>query len=191
MNGLIPRDEAVLVVIDLQEKLFPLIFNQAQVLENSLKVIEFCRRLDIPIVVTEQYPKGLGSTLTVVQEALGDAYKPIPKTTFSCFGEPEFTRTVASLGRNWLIIVGIETHVCVAQTVLTGMNLYVDDHEDFDPGMLVLADCVGSRTPLDHSIGIDRLRDEGVFISTSDAFYYEMLVEAKTDAHKKVFALLK
>jgi len=190
MNGLMLRDETVLVVIDIQEKLFPAIFNQKMVLDNSHKVIRFARLLDIPILVTEQYPKGLGTTLPSVRLALGDAYKPIPKTAFSCFGEPAFVEALKATGRRNVVLLGIETHVCVSQTAITGFYAAVDD-PDFELDMCVLADCVGSRNPTDHAFALDRMRIEDVIVTTKDAFFYEMLLEAKTEDHKKVFELLK
>jgi nicotinamidase-related amidase len=191
MNGLIPRDDTVLVVVDIQEKLFPAIADKEAILANSLKVIEFANRLEIPILVTEQYPSGLGATLPEVQKALGQAYAPIAKTAFSCFGEPTFVDALKELDRGWIVLIGIETHVCVAQTALAGMNFFIDDSDDYDFSVSVLADCVSARTKQFHDVGIERMRDEGVAVSTSDAFFYEMLVEAKTDDHKKVFDLLK
>lgn len=194
MTGLIPREESALVVVDIQEKLFPAIFNKEKVLANSIKVIEFCNRLDIPIIVTEQYPQGLGATLPEVRQVLGDAYRPIPKTAFSCFGEPKFIEKVLALGRPWLVLVGIETHVCVAQTAINALNFFLepkDGGEEIEFSICLLRDCVGSRTEEFHLAGEARLRDDGAIISTSDAFFYEMLVEAKTMDHKKVFDLLK
>lgn len=190
MNGLIPRDEVALIVVDMQEKLFPAIEGKEKVLENSLRVIEFCKRLEIPILVTEQYPKGLGETVPEVKQALGDHYLPIPKTVFSCFGEPAFVDALRELDRPWIALIGIETHVCVAQTAMTGMNAGFDE-EGVGYGVAVLGDCTGSRTKELHDFGIMRLRDENAIVTCSDAFYYEMLTEAKTDDHAKVFDLLK
>ena len=191
MNGLIPRSEAVLVVVDIQEKLFPAIADKEAMLEKSIKTIEFCRRLGIPILVTEQYPKGLGQTLPEVQAALGDQYRPIPKTAFSCLGEPAFVEALYGTEKEWLILIGIETHVCVCQTALTALEFFMDAQDDVDFSVAVLDDCVGARTKAYHRTGIKRMRDEGAIITSSDAFYYEMLVSAKTEDHKKVFDLLK
>ena len=189
--GLIDRDDAVLVVVDIQEKLFPLIQNKENILKESLKVIEFFKRLNLPIVVTEQYPKGLGETLPEVKEALGNLYRPITKTAFSCFGEPAFERQIHKLRKTWLVLIGIETHVCVAQTAIEGINSYDEKNETADFDIAVLADCVGSRTDFYHQMGLSRLRDEGALITTADAVFYELLGEAKTAEHKKVFDLLK
>lgn len=183
LDGLIPREATALIVVDIQEKLFPQIQGKEDLLANSLKVIEFCRRLEIPVLVTEQYPQGLGSTLPAVKTALGDDYRPIPKTAFSCFGEPEFTAALADLAVDSLVLIGIETHVCVLQTALVGVASEYD--------VLVLADCVGSRASFNHELGLRRLSDEGILVGSSDMFFYEMLVEAKTDDHQAVLDLLK
>jgi nicotinamidase-related amidase len=164
-----------LVVVDIQEKLFPRTQNPDAVLERCLKVIEFCKILKIPIVVTEQYPKGLGTTMPAVREALGPLYKPISKTAFSCFGETRFVDALEELD--------VETHVCVAQTALVGLS--------YEYEIAVLADCVSSRAARDYDIGLQRIRDEGGVVASSEMFFYEMLVEAKTEEHKAVFELLK
>jgi len=184
LEGLVPRDVVALVVVDLQEKLFPRVHQYQQVMENCVKTIEFCKRLKLPMVVTEQYPSGLGVTVPEIQAALGEFYKPIPKTAFSCFGEPAFVDAVNDLGVDTLVLIGIETHVCVAQTALVGMNAH-----DYD--MMVLADCLSARDPFNHTQGLERLRDEGALVSTMEMFFYEMLVAAKTPEHKSVFDLLK
>lgn len=184
LEGLLSRESLALVVVDIQEKLFPRTHEHEQVLERCLKVIEFCRLLEIPIVVTEQYPKGLGQTLPAVQDALGKYYKPIAKTAFSCFGEPHFTEAIDELDVDVLALIGVETHVCVAQTALVGMVAY--DYE-----MVVLADCVTSREPRNIDIGLQRVREEGGVISSMEMFFYEMLVAAKTKDHKLVFDVLK
>ena len=183
-EGLIPRDSVAVVVVDIQEKLFPHIHNKDELLGNVQKVVNFCRRLDIPLVVTEQYPKGLGTTLPEIQEVLGGSYKPIKKTIFSCFGVPEFIEALDETGADTIVLTGIETHVCISQTAL--MGLAADDYD-----LVVLADCVGSRTEQNHRIGLARMQDEGAIISSMEMFFYEMLVAAKTDDHKNVFDLLK
>ncbi|MBZ0272870.1 isochorismatase family protein [bacterium] len=177
------RASTALLIVDVQEKLFPFIHNHQELERSIVKVVTFCRRLGIPVFVTEQYPKGLGTTIPSVREAIGDAYKPIPKTVFSCFGSREFVDAIDDANVDVLTVVGIETHICVQQTALAG--IWSDELE-----VQILADGVGSRKPLDHQIGIERLRDEGATIATIESFMYEILLEAKTDDHKKVFDLL-
>jgi len=183
LEGLLQRESTALVVVDIQQKLTKLVHQPDKLLANCVKVIEFCKRLEIPILVTEQYPKGLGATVPMIKEALGEHYRPIPKTAFSCFGEPEFVTAVEELGVDTLVLIGIETHVCVLQTALVGLT------SDFD--ILVLADCLSARDPFNHEIGLRRLSDEGAIVGSAEMFFYEMLAEAKTDEHQAVFDLLK
>ncbi|MCB1152840.1 MAG: isochorismatase family protein [Deltaproteobacteria bacterium] len=178
------RSNVAVVFIDIQDKLQPAIHDGDQVLANSIKVAQFCDRLGIPVIVTEQYPKGLGQTKPELQEALGDGYAPIAKTEFSCFGCQEFVDKIAEMDLDVIAVCGMETHICVLQTVLAPL-------ESQELEVMVLADCVGSRTPLNHQLGLDRMRDEGAIISSMEMFFYEYLGKAKTDEHKAVFDLLK
>jgi nicotinamidase-related amidase len=180
---LLPRASTALVVVDIQEKLFPRVQEPERLSAACVKVIDFCKRLDIPILVTEQYPQGLGATVPAIKDALGDAYRPIPKTAFSAFGEPEFVSALEELEVDTVVLIGIETHICVLQTALVGMS------SDYD--IVVLGDCASARGQADHEAGLRRLSDEGAIVATSEMFFYEMLVEAKTPEHKAVFDLLK
>ncbi|MCZ7581935.1 MAG: isochorismatase family protein [Deltaproteobacteria bacterium] len=184
LEGLLPRDNVVVVLVDIQEKLFPHIDGNEALLTNAQKLVNFCQRLNIPMIVTEQYPKGLGVTLPALQEVLAGAYQPITKTVFSCFGAPEFIEALDAVDADTVVLAGIETHICVLQTALVGVG-----SEDYD--MVVLADCVGSRRRMDHDLGLHRMRDEGAGIATMEMFFYEMLGAAKTEEHKAVFDLLK
>jgi len=184
LEGLLQREDTALVVVDIQEKLFPKVINHQLVLDRCLKTIEFCKRLNIPIIVSEQYPSGLGLTLPAVQDTLGAEYKPIAKTAFSCFGEPAFVEAVEELEVASLVLIGVETHVCVAQTALVGMHGH-------DLEMVVLADCVSSRDAYNTDVGLRRIDEEGGIISSMEMFFYEMLVRAKTEEHQAVFDLLK
>ncbi len=179
-----PMDHVAVVIVDIQEKLFEHIFNKEEILTNVSKVISFCKRLGVPLFVTEQYPQGLGETLPALRELLASDYRPIPKTVFSCYGAPDFVHALDESEVETVVLVGIETHICVMQTALSGLAYGAHD-------MIVLADCVGSRVDLNHGLGLDRMRDEGVIISSMEMFFYELLGEAKTAEHKLVFDLLK
>jgi len=181
-EALLHDESTALVVVDIQEKLLPHVLNYQDIVKNAAKIIEFCKILEIPIIVTEQYPKGLGVTVPEIQKALGEDYRPIEKTAFSCFGEEMFVEALDEAEVDTLVVIGIESHVCVLQTALVGLDTH-DIH--------VLADCVGSRISLDHSLALKRMRDEGVVVSTAETFMYETLKEAKTADHKAVFHLLK
>lgn len=184
LEGLLNAQDVVVVVVDIQEKLFPHIHEGERVAETARKVIEFSKRLDLPLVVTEQYPQGLGCTLPILQDVLGAFYQPIPKTAFSCLGEQAFVDAVEATEASTLVLLGIETHICVLQTALTAL---VSGNWD----VMILADAVGSRTPEAHRLGLTRAQDEGAIIANAEMFFYEILQEAKTEDHKKVFDLLK
>src|SRR5262249_50524286 len=114
--GLLRPEQAALVVVDLQEKLLPAIAARQRVLRNSVLLLRLADALSLPVVLTTQYRRGLGATVPEVTEA-APGVAPIDKVSFGCFGSPEFLDHVASLGRHQLVVAGIETHICVAQTV--------------------------------------------------------------------------
>ena len=111
-------DECCLILVDIQEKLIPSIFNKEKVLQTSIDLIDIAKNLEIPILITEQYPKGLGDKFKDIKKNLKKKNFKIEKTTFSCFGSKYFQKTLESLKRKQIIIAGIETHICVLQTVL-------------------------------------------------------------------------
>ena len=118
---MLDRNAVALVVIDYQEKLLPKINGADAVSEQGIKLIRFARGLDIPVLWTEQYPKGLGHTVgPIASELAGIA--PIEKTAFGCLGEPAFAQALGSTGRRQLLLTGIEAHVCVMQTALLAMD---------------------------------------------------------------------
>ncbi len=182
-QGLIKKDDCILLVLDIQGTLFKTMVEKERMLEKSLKMIDFARRVEIPIVVTEQYPKGLGPSLPEILEALPDGIEVIPKTSFSCFGEPKFDATIRSLDRKTIIVVGMETHICVNQTTLEGLEKGYD--------MYLVADAISSYSEFDTRIAFERLRAAGATIATSEMAMFEILRVAKTGSFKKCFDLLK
>ncbi|MDP8255752.1 MAG: isochorismatase family protein, partial [Candidatus Alcyoniella australis] len=170
------------LVIDYQQKLFPHVLDWDQIERRALFAIECLRRLELPMVVSEQYPRGLGPTLPSIQQALGEAYRPLSKTTFSCLADADLARAVADTGAKTLLVIGIETHICVAQTVLEALEHY---------RVHVLADAVGARAQIDHRLGLERMARSGAIITTAEGAVYELLREAKTPEHKRLFELLK
>ena len=143
---LIQPDEAVLVVIDVQERLLPHISNAQQVERNVSRLVTASAVAKIPVVCTEQYPKGLGATV----ESLGleESVKRFEKMTFSCVGKEAVRDEIASTQRRKLVVCGIETHVCVMQTAL---DLMADGYSVY----LVL-DAIGSRFQFDHDVAVRR-----------------------------------
>ncbi len=179
---MLERMSTLLCVIDLQDGLLPKIDDVDTVLNQSIKLIRFARALDIPIVWTEQYPKGLGRTTERVAAEL-EGLAPIEKVAFGCFGAPEFVEALEAVERDQILVVGIEAHVCVMQTVLVGLEM------DYD--MYIPCDAVGSRNPLDYQMGLDRMCSEGATLVTTEMAMFEILRAAGTPEFKKVLPLIK
>jgi nicotinamidase-related amidase len=173
-------DTAGLLVVDIQEKLWPFIHDKEAVLARTLQAIEIAGRLELPILVTEQYVKGLGTTIPEVKAALEKfgAYKPIEKFAFSCFGEPAFEAAFEASGIETLALVGIEGHVCVMQTALEALDRGVD--------VFYLAEAVGSRSPAHKDEAIARVRDCGAVIGSVEMFAFEAMRSSKHGAFRAV-----
>lgn len=179
-SRLIERNNAALIVIDIQEKLIPLVVRNSEIINNIVKLIKFCKTLKIPIIITEQYPKGLGKTVREVSEELKEV-KPIEKTSFSCFGSEEFKNALKNNKVKTLILVGVEAHICIAQTALDAIDKFK---------VCVVADAVSSRTVENLNIGLQRMRDNGVIISSTEMLMYELLRDSKSKEFKEVKNLL-
>lgn len=170
------------VVIDIQERLFPHIHDHDALAVRCAMLIKGLRILDVPMLVTEQYVKGLGPTIPSIAEALG-TFEPREKITFSCCGDGVFEGDLLSRTRHQVIVMGIETHVCVLQTVL---DLLASGNQ-----VMVIEDCVSSRRPSDKLVAIERMRQAGAVISTAESVLFELLRKAGTDTFKQISALVK
>lgn len=179
---MLKRSNVLLCVIDLQDGLLPRIDGAEGIVAQSVKLIRFARALDLPVIYTEQYPKGLGRTTERVAAELAGCV-PLEKVSFGCFDGPGFEEAVQATGRTQMVVAGIEAHVCVMQTVLAGMERHYE--------MFVVRDAVGSRHPADCQAGIDRMRTEGAAIATTEMVLFEILRAAGTPEFKKVLPLIK
>lgn len=173
-----PQD-CLLIVIDVQKKLTPLIDTTPDIVTNILKLIRLARLIDVPVIVTEQ--ENLGDIVDEVGLELTDI-PPVRKLSFSCFGEDAFARRLASHDRRTLILTGIETHICVAQTALGASSGFRS---------VVVADATASRVPFDKETALARLKDNGVTITSTDMLMYELLQKAGTDLFRAALPLLK
>jgi len=154
MDSSLPdRGGVVLVVVDLQEKFKPHIFEWDRVLENTVKAIKGFRVLNLPIVFTEQYPKGLGETVSEIREAAGE-FDPIEKTCFDCAGSSEFLEKLKATGAKDVVLCGIEAHVCVLQTALSLLKEGYRVH--------LLVDAVSSRKQIDCETVLKKMLFSGV-----------------------------
>jgi len=174
--------EVALVILDIQEKLAAVMKYKEHVIDNCLHLIELARMLQIPIILTEQYPKGLGTTLPEIQEVLSD-YAPFEKTGFDCCREDGFLSLMASKGRKKILLTGMETHVCVLQTAL---GLMKEGYE-----VQVVRDAVCSRTKKNFKTGIEFMRNAGAVITGTETVLFQLLERAGTEPFKIISKRIK
>lgn len=177
------REKAGLLIVDVQEKLISLEDRSADVLGAIQKTIKGVQILGLPIVVTEQYPEGLGQTVSGIKCALGALQTYLSKTSFSCLGDAEIKKNILSMPIEQWILVGIEAHVCVLQTA---KDLVSEGKQ-----VVVLNDAITSRSVYDFSTAIAELRDIGVRISSVETILFELLGDALNPAFKKISQLVK
>lgn len=186
------KEDAVLVGIDFQEKLMPAIYNNEELQDTVVKLIKGCRILGVPIIMTQQYTKGLGETVTAVASALNEDLGDIPgtgefqiieKTSFSAVGEPTFVQALDKLCKKTIIIAGIEAHICVQQTVI--------DLLDKGYTVFVVNDCISSRKIKDTEIAQRRMNDAGAVCTSYESILFELLKGSKEPGFKQISALVK
>ena len=170
------------LVIDIQEKLFLHMDQKDELLRKCLILLKGLQVLKVPVMITEQYPKGLGPTLDQVNQAFG-LVNPIEKISFSCCHEPAFVESLEQFKRNTIIICGIEAHVCVLQTVI--------DLIDSGYRPVVVADCISSRNGEDKRISLERMQVEGAVITSCESILFELARVAGTDEFKVISGLVK
>lgn len=180
--SMIVRENAAYVAIDFQEKLMPVMSGTQKLEEKTIKLIRGLEALGIPGIVTQQYTKGIGETISSIAEALGD-FEHVEKNTFSCMATEDFVSRLEALGKKDIIVLGIEAHICVQQTVLqlleAGYNVYL------------AADCISSRSEDDKLWAISRMGEAGAAITTYEAILYEILRGSKSEGFKAVSAIVK
>lgn len=170
-----------LVVIDIQEKFQDLIHKMDEVIAGTGRLVKFCQELEIPVLVTEHYSKGLGVSVKPIRD-LFTPHQPIEKIHFSCVGSADFQRALAATGRDQIILCGIETHVCVYQTAC---DLLREGRQ-----VAVAADAVSSCSKANRKLGLTCLRDRGAQVLGVQMIMFEILGEAGTPRFKQVAALL-
>jgi len=173
--------ESSLLVIDVQEKLLPAIADTPRLLLNIGFLLDAARFLDVPMIATEQYPAGLGSTAAVLAERL-PAERPA-KLDFSCCGVPELVARLRQGERSSVVLCGIETHVCVLQTALDLVDAGLD--------VAVAADAVAGRMALDHEIALRRMERAGALVTTCETIAFEWLGTAAAPQFKAISGLIR
>lgn len=174
----IERENAVALVIDYQEKLVPVMHEKETLIQNSTILLAGLRQLGVPMIVTQQYTKGLGITVQEIREAMesDDYIDKISFTAFDCVKEQ-------ILGKKFVIVCGIEAHICVLQTVV--------DLAEAGYIPVVVEDCISSRKPNDKKIALKRMQEEGAMITTYESILFELLKVAGTDESKRIQRLIK
>jgi len=174
----------VLVVVDVQERLFNAMDAERRddMVANVKILVNAARRLDVPVLVTEQYPKGLGRTLPELRTVLDDT-PPFEKTAFSCAGATGFLDRLSALGGDHVILAGIEAHVCV---LLTALDLLARGVR-----VSIVADAVCSRRPANLEIGLAQARQAGAVITSTETVVFQLLGAADTDAFRELSKLLR
>lgn len=176
------REDSALLIIDVQERIFDVMQNKENVLTNIIKLVKAFRLMDVPVYYTEQYPKGLGYTHPLVREELSGitAYQ---KMSFSCAGNIDLVDELEEKDYENIIVCGIESHVCVQQTVLdllfAGFNVNL------------VADAISSRKMMDYDIAVKRMLDSGATLCSTESIIFELLQESGTPLFKEVSKLIK
>jgi len=179
---LISANRSQLLIVDVQERLAPAMHDLPGIVKTIGLLTAAAEAVSVPLTLSEQYPKGLGSTSAEIADMAGDAPR-FEKLHFSCFGDEALRDRMSKLDRDILVIAGIEAHVCVLQTALGAMQY----------GLLpvVVADAVSSRTTDNHALGLARMRAAGVTIASAEMVAFEWIEKAGTPAFKSIAPLLK
>ena len=179
------REGTTLLIVDVQERLFPAMDadHREEVMRNIKILAATARRLRLPVVATEQYPKGLGHTLRELRDALGPEVQPVPKVSFSCWGVEEVRVRLGAARTRRVILAGIEAHVCVLISALELMSEGLTVH--------VPADAVTSRTQGNWRLGTEQLRQAGAVVTSTETIVFQLLGQADTDDFRELARLVR
>jgi isochorismate hydrolase len=178
-HSVLRRDGAFVAVIDMQERLLPVIAHRQRIIENALRLVKFAHIVGLPVVLTEQ--QNLGETASELRTELKDI-QPIVKWEFDCFESSAFTERLGQLRRNTLILIGIEAHICVVQTALHALSSY---------SVQVVSDAVSSRSPHNWEFALQRMRQAGAIVTSTEMVIFELSGRAGTDQFREALKLVK
>lgn len=180
------REHSHMLIVDIQERLAPAVLDHEALILAVNRLVRLAKLMDIPITVSEQYPKGLGATVSLLRETIGNSGVFLDKLHFSCAAEEKFARHFARLrdaGRDQILVVGMEAHVCVAQSAL---DLAAAGYRTF-----IAADGVSARTRQSRDLALDRMRGAGCIIIDTEMAMFEWTERAGTPEFKEMQALIK
>mmetsp|Transcript_5220 Transcript_5220/g.2980 ORF Transcript_5220/g.2980 Transcript_5220/m.2980 type:complete len:180 (-) Transcript_5220:2238-2777(-) len=175
-------ENTALIVIDVQGKLAQLMYEKDSLFESLQKIIEGSRLLELPIIWMEQIPEKLGPTISVVSNLMQDI-QPISKSSFSCCGNEKFSDALNKLNRKQLLLVGIETHICIYQTSIDLLKLGYEVH--------IVTDAVSSRTLANKQIGLEKIKDAGGNLTSTETVFFELLKIAEGKKFGEIVKIVK
>lgn len=178
----INKEQSIAVMVDVQERLFPAMDMNMDLLKKSKMLIEGLSELEVPLLVTQQYTKGLGKTIPELSTIIAD-FSPIEKIAFSCCDENAFVEALEEEEANFVILFGIESHVCVLQTAIDLKSM------GYEP--VIVADAIASRNAADMAIAMERFRHEGIMVTTVESLLFELLRMAGSPQFKAISKLVK
>lgn len=182
-HNLLNTESSLLLIIDIQEKLLKAQFNKERVAENASVLAEAAKILDIPVIVSEQYPQGLGSTIPEIKEKLAENTDFFEKTSFNCCLESGFIDLIRKYGKKQIMVCGMESHICVHQTV---HNLVSEGYEVF-----LIQDAISSRKEENCKTGIERMINYGAIPTCTEMVLFELIKCAKHQKFKDIQNLVK
>lgn len=174
---------AALVVIDMQARMMPAIHRGQAVAANARTMLKAAAILGLPVLHTEQNPRGIGPTIPEIADLLPPGAAPLVKSTCSCWSDPDFRRRLESSGRKHIILVGVETHVCIQQTAIELLSVGCE--------VFVLVDAVGSRRPHDRDAALERMARAGAVLTTTESMIFELVRRCDVPEFKPVLDLVK
>ena len=178
----ITKENTAGLIIDFQERLFPVMFENEKLLETTKTLVEGLQIINIPLIVTQQYTKGIGETIPEIKTIIS-SFEPIEKRAFSCCDEPSVSQKLSELNVKNVLICGIESHVCVLQTA-------VDLKEaGFNP--VIVMDCISSRSRENIEIAKERFRYEGIMITSVESILFELTRTSSADEFRAISKLVK
>jgi nicotinamidase-related amidase len=181
-NFFINKEDTILLIVDIQEKLAAVMKEKDKVIKNNLHLIELAKMIHMPVMVTEQYSKGLGPTVPEVREAVPQ-YRPIEKMTFDCCGQPPFFEELKAQKKRNIVLTGMETHVCVLQTCISLLKAGLNVH--------VVQDAICSRFKENWKIGMEFMRGAGAVVTCTETVLFQLLGVAGTEEFKAVSRRIK
>jgi nicotinamidase-related amidase len=178
--GILEKEGTVFVMVDIQEKFEPAMSNIERTITNANILVETSKILKVPLVVTEQYPKGLGHTSEKLN--LPENAHIIEKSSFGCFGCDSFTEKIREIGAKRIVLFGLESHICVLKTALEAMKKGIQVH--------AVADAICSRKEENKYLGIERMKQSGVFIASTEMILFQLMEDSGSTEFMEVRKLI-